>query len=142
MWSSRLRRYRPLALGQAAAGAIVGAALAPDPVRGALTGAVCGALVGAGFVVAGLVIRQRSEATREGGCWYYVREYVKATEKPVCELCGMILTPKSEELLALTRFGNPLRRPACLESPDGLHRVADDGVDAAGQAMRRAMDDR
>lgn len=49
------------------------------------------------------------------------------SERPyLCEACGADLTPTPEQLAALKRFGNPLRRPPCLETPDGLHRVSDE----------------
>lgn len=53
-----------------------------------------------------------------------------------CFMCGKDLTPTSEQLEALRRFGNPLRREPCLLSEDGLHRVDD------MQLQRRARDAR
>jgi len=40
---------------------------------------------------------------------------------PRCSACGMSLTPTPEQLRALKRFGNPLRRPPCLQTESGLH---------------------
>lgn len=40
-----------------------------------------------------------------------------------CEACGMDLTPTPEQIRALLRFGNPLRRQPCLETENGLHIV-------------------
>ena len=42
-----------------------------------------------------------------------------------CDACGRDLTPTPDEIRALQRFGNPLRRPPCLETDDGLHIVSD-----------------
>jgi len=41
-----------------------------------------------------------------------------------CVECGADLRPTPEELEAVVRFGNPLRRPPCLKTASGLHRVA------------------
>lgn len=40
-----------------------------------------------------------------------------------CDACGRNLTPTAEELQALSRWGNPLRRPPCLETESGYHLV-------------------
>lgn len=40
-----------------------------------------------------------------------------------CDACGMDLTPTPEQIRALHRFGNPLRRQPCLETKSGLHVV-------------------
>lgn len=40
-----------------------------------------------------------------------------------CVICGKDLTPTPEQLEALRRFGNPLRREPCLLTEDGAHRV-------------------
>lgn len=41
-----------------------------------------------------------------------------------CDACGVSLTPTPEQLRALERWGNPLRRQPCLETENGLHVVA------------------
>jgi hypothetical protein len=41
-----------------------------------------------------------------------------------CDECGLDLTPTPEQLEALVRWGNPLRRQPCLKTASGLHRVA------------------
>ena len=41
-----------------------------------------------------------------------------------CVECGADLRPTPEQIDALVRFGNPLRRPPCLKTTSGLHRVA------------------
>lgn len=43
----------------------------------------------------------------------------------VCDACGLDLTPTPEQMAALHRFGNPLRRPPCLETESGHHVVGD-----------------
>lgn len=50
---------------------------------------------------------------------------------PRCDACGLSLTPTPEQLRALERFGNPLRRVPCLETEDGLHVVAEPKHEAA-----------
>ncbi len=40
-----------------------------------------------------------------------------------CVICGKDLTPTQEQLQALWKFGNPLRREPCLLTANGLHRV-------------------
>ncbi len=40
-----------------------------------------------------------------------------------CSACGLDLTPTPAQLRALERWGNPLRRPPCLETVDGHHRL-------------------
>jgi hypothetical protein len=42
---------------------------------------------------------------------------------PHCRACGLDLTPTPEQREALERFGNPLRRPPCLQTASGLHEV-------------------
>lgn len=41
-----------------------------------------------------------------------------------CAECGADLRPTPEQIEALERFGNPLRRPPCLKTASGLHRIA------------------
>jgi len=41
-----------------------------------------------------------------------------------CVECGADLRPTPEQIEALMRWGNPLRRAPCLKTPSGLHRVA------------------
>lgn len=50
-----------------------------------------------------------------------------------CVVCGKDLTPTPEQLEALRKFGNPLRREPCLLTENGLHRVDQDEMN-----LRRA----
>ena len=53
-----------------------------------------------------------------------------------CEACGADLTPTPEQIRALQRFGNPLRRPPCLETEDGFHVVSDNQLEAVSWERR------
>lgn len=43
------------------------------------------------------------------------------TADPRCDACGEPLTPTPEQIRALHRFGNPLRRSPCLETENAMH---------------------
>jgi hypothetical protein len=43
-----------------------------------------------------------------------------------CEDCGLDLTLTPEQLEALMKWGNPVRRQPCTANEDGMHRVSDE----------------
>jgi hypothetical protein len=51
------------------------------------------------------------------------RVYERATGV-YCEDCGLDLTLTPEQLEALKKWGNPVRRQPCTANEDGLHRIA------------------
>lgn len=58
-----------------------------------------------------------------------------------CVICGEDLTPTPEQLEALRRFGNPLRRPPCLLTENGLHRVDAEQIRRRGEDARQFLED-
>lgn len=58
-----------------------------------------------------------------------------------CVICGADLTPTPEQIEALRRFGNPLRRPPCLLTENGLHRVDAEQIRRRGEDARQFLED-
>jgi hypothetical protein len=46
-----------------------------------------------------------------------------------CDECGLDLTPTPAQIKAVERWGNPLPRPPCPNTPNGLHRVSREQLD-------------
>lgn len=69
-------------------------------------------------------------------------ERTAITQRPFeCVICGKDLTPTPEQLEALRKFGNPLRREPCLLTEDGQHRVDADEMERRKAEWQAILDE-